>query len=443
MAYRALGVVTYSREPLKKAFDLKDRVSERERRQIEQTYYYNAGYDKIGLAIESGERLLEIYPEDLPTRTFLAIFYRQIGQLDKSLEQVQALQNFAPRNMFTMFQSALTYQVLNQHEKGIRTIEAYLEEVGDHLYGHELLARLYIDIGEYDLALREIDIALEIEPNSYRWAVKANILVCRGDLNAAENIYREHDNWYRLSALRMIQGRFREALEFQEKQEQSMRGREMKTLEAGALINQAHILLQAGRVHKTLDMAERVLALAHDIEDTGLKIRNLFALGLAQCRMEALEAAEKTASTLESLAANDIHRQPAWKCEHLLGRIAFGKGAYHEAVEKFEKALSFGYWDPDMYPTLILQALAEAYEGTGNIDKAQETYERISNATSERLIFGDIYARSFYHLGRIFEQRGKRYRAIEHYEKFLDLWKNADSGLPEIDDARARLAALQ
>jgi len=80
---------------------------------------------------------------------------------------------------------------------------------------------------------------------------------------------------------------------------------------------------------------------------------------------------------------------------------------------------------------------------SGDIEKAREEYERITSLTTGRLNYGDIYAKSFYMLGKIYEQKGWKGKAIEHYQKFLDLWKDADPGIPGVEDARKRLAGLE
>jgi tetratricopeptide (TPR) repeat protein len=87
--------------------------------------------------------------------------------------------------------------------------------------------------------------------------------------------------------------------------------------------------------------------------------------------------------------------------------------------------------------------LAIAYYRSGDLEKAQEEYDRITTLTMGRLLNGDIYAKSFYMLGKIYEQQGNTAKAIEQYEKFLDLWKDADPGIAEVDDAKKRLAGVK
>ena len=80
---------------------------------------------------------------------------------------------------------------------------------------------------------------------------------------------------------------------------------------------------------------------------------------------------------------------------------------------------------------------------TGNFEGARSGYARIVSRGAGRLDYGDIYVRSHYWLGKISERQGKAAEAAAHFRKFLDLWKDADPGRPEVEDARTRLAGLK
>ena len=45
--------------------------------------------------------------------------------------------------------------------------------------------------------------------------------------------------------------------------------------------------------------------------------------------------------------------------------------------------------------------------------------------------------------GKVYEQQGNNAKAIEHYEKFLDLWKEADPGIAEVENAKEALKRLK
>ncbi|MCH7495713.1 MAG: hypothetical protein IH825_06445, partial [Candidatus Marinimicrobia bacterium] len=54
-----------------------------------------------------------------------------------------------------------------------------------------------------------------------------------------------------------------------------------------------------------------------------------------------------------------------------------------------------------------------------------------------------LWPRSLMRKARAYEELGRTHEAIEAYEEFLDLWKDADEGIPEREKAIRRLAALK
>ena len=51
--------------------------------------------------------------------------------------------------------------------------------------------------------------------------------------------------------------------------------------------------------------------------------------------------------------------------------------------------------------------------------------------------------KAYYHLGLAYQQSGWKDKAIDQYEQFLDIWKDADPWIDELEDAKRRLAALK
>jgi tetratricopeptide (TPR) repeat protein len=130
-----------------------------------------------------------------------------------------------------------------------------------------------------------------------------------------------------------------------------------------------------------------------------------------------------------------------WYDHYLTGMIELEKKNYSRAVELFDLGLPLLNVDADEQ-LLFADAIGTAFYQLADLDSARKEYERIVSLEFGRLPYGHVYVKSYYWLGKISEQQGKKAESAEHYRKFLELWKNADPGRPEVEDARKRLAAL-
>ena len=315
------------------------------------------------------------------------------------------------------------------------------------------LARNYYFQGEFDLALVEVDKAIFLNPADYRnLRMKGDIYQCRGDLIEAEKEYQKlmeseeqtaHlGSRVKLGALYLLDGKFEKS------KSQSKQGIELaeklgeERWKSDFQLLLAYTYLKSENAEQALEECNKAWNIAVDTESLTRQRRALHYKELTCLEMKSMDGARKAAVELKELIEKGMNKKLMRFYHHLMGRIELERKNFSRAIEYFKKAISLLPFQSDMH-TFFMDSLAFAHYLARNLEKAREEYERIISLTAGRLYYGDIYANSFYMLGKIYEEKGWEGKAIENYKKFLDLWKDADPGIPEVADAKKRLTSLQ
>jgi len=92
---------------------------------------------------------------------------------------------------------------------------------------------------------------------------------------------------------------------------------------------------------------------------------------------------------------------------------------------------------------LVLYHYSKCQYENGQLDQAEKYLKQIKHIYDTS--FGNratFYPKSIYLLGKVYQQKGEYKLARNNYKKFLEIWKNADEDLPELIDAKKRLAKL-
>jgi tetratricopeptide (TPR) repeat protein len=197
----------------------------------------------------------------------------------------------------------------------------------------------------------------------------------------------------------------------------------------------------AGRLDQAAANLDTSLRIAREL-DLWPNIRSaLAARGRVQLEQGRTDEAAATARELRSFIQQGIHTRAGRGADLLEGEIEVARGNTSKGISLLESAVSqqrpqAGLTD---WHAVELDILAKAYEKSGDLAKARVTYERITGLTTARLMGGYLFARAFFKLGEIAEKQGDVAAAKANYAKFLELWKDADPGLPDVDAAKQKL----
>jgi serine/threonine protein kinase/Tfp pilus assembly protein PilF len=455
ISYGNLGFGADRRRSLQRAIELSDRISDRERFRNYGDFYTSSEktYDK---AIEAYNDLLQLYPEDMGGNGWLGILYNRLEEWDKAIGRLEICINNKEETYYPYYHIEFSYRAKGMYDKSQEVLEYYLNNFSDHLKIRERLAWNFLNQGKYELALNEIDKAIRLYPDNFdNYLIKGYIYHLSGDLIEAEKEYSralDTDNKYMhmgpkvgLSLLFLLQGKYKKAKDQIAQAIQIAEELGADTLKLNLQSFSTYVNFNMGNFEEAVDEIENALKASIEAENIPQQRIALIIKGILYLETGLMAEAQSIAAELRNLIQKGINKKAIKFHYFLVGMIEKRKANYAEAIKNLNNAISLLPYQSSTFDwhAFFIEPLASAYFQSGDIENAQAEYERIISLTTGRLRFGDIYAKNFYMLGKIFEKKGWKGKAIEHYEKFLNLWKDADPGIAEVEDARKRLAGLK
>ena len=172
LAYARLAVIYFNlRQPelaaqySEKAYELRDRVSERERFYIESRYHG----DVLGDVDKASERLSlwkSTYPRDFVTYNNLAVLYLQTGEYEKAIEEAREAMRLNPNNSTPYGNLAAGFSGLNRFDEAKAVIEQALAKKLD-IIGYHITLYLIAYVQSDPAAMeRQVEWA-KGKPNEY------------------------------------------------------------------------------------------------------------------------------------------------------------------------------------------------------------------------------------------------------------------------------------
>ena len=458
MAIGDFGAGQYKecRANIKKAFDLREKLSERERYLIEAEYYHYDSEKTWDKAVDAFSKLIALYPLERLGRIELGFLYWQMDEWDKAIEISELLVRNGEDNPDPTQMLAWSYLSRGKPEKAREVLEGYLVRFPDNEFIRANLGMVYCVLGDFRKAKSQIERAYTRQSDIdllYKYIYLSSV----EDFAAMERLSKQletHTNAVLYIGAPSIsyafQGKLKAAItifgqDFKRWQDKAYQFNLFNL--AYASVRFGHLMEKAGDFPGAMSSCETSLRYAKEAGQGIFESEALFRRGVIQAQQGEIQAASQSAEVLR----RNIERYPVKKrirfYDGLLGLIALKQKDSARALEHLQKALfltpiEMGYCLGSR--TEFLDWLAEANELAGRWAEAQINYEEILSLKSSLWLPGNalIFARSYYKLGKVLEHLGDKAGAVARYRKFLDLWKNADSGLPEVEDAKRRLAAL-
>ena len=416
MAYAGLGIV-YSNllqrslavEYATKAYQLRDRVSEREKLRISANYFLATG--EVDKEAQTYELWIANYPRDSVPHGDLGADYVNIGQYDEALAEFQETLRLAPDNVSNYATLGSTYLILNRLDKAGATFDQALAHQLDSGFLRQYMYLLAFLRGN----------AAQMEQQVV-WAAGKP-----GDEDVLLSMQSDTEAYY---------GRLSKARDFSRRAADSAIRADSKETAALWQLNAA---LREAELGNTA-LAEQGITVALALSQArDVKLFAALTLGRSGDAPRARALVEE----LEESYPTDTIMKLYW-LPTINAAIELNKGNSSQALKYLEAVAPYELGTADtfinyLYPAYVRgQAYLRTHNGTAAAAEFQKMLDH--RGIVQNFVTGSL---AYLQIGRAYAMAGDTAKAKAAYQGFFALWKDADLDVPILKQAKVEYANLQ
>jgi len=444
--YSSLQDGVRARTFVEKAARFSDRVSKKEKFLIDA--FHKMFQAKSQEAKQILEEMVKLYPDEKLAHENLALVNRIMRNYDEAIAGYNKVIELDPLAKDAYNSLAYAYDGAGRYDEAIQSIDKYIQLAPGEANPYDTRGDIYAHHAEVDKAIESYKKALEIKPDFETSIRKLGLMhLYKKEYDKAERYFLQYGevggktakstSRAGLALIPLSQGKYDLALRILG---QGIAADELDKLYAQQTEKydmMAQIYVEKKEFDKALQNAQKRIELVAEIYPEVL-YDTKSSYGYFLARAGELDGAEKVSNEVgEEVKDRTESEKSPWYFLEFMIKYAGGdfEQALKEIVELAEREkndFKIRYW------------LAKTYLESDMIGEAVQEFEKLSNWNLLSRVKNPLFSSKIpYFLGICYEKSGWNKKAIEQYEEFLEIWKDADPGILEVEDAKEGLRKLR
>jgi tetratricopeptide (TPR) repeat protein/TolB-like protein len=432
----------------KRALELTDRLTPRERYYIEG-YYYASRIEDTAKAMSAYSKAIELYPDHSASRTNLALLYLRIDQVDKCIEHYTFLRQRGFEFPGAAGNLAICHLAAGDRADALEVLKEYIERFPDVESGHLLLGLTQISLDHLDEAEPALKRANELRP-AYPPAIvgQAHIATLRDDFTTAHRILAQGVKFPAVGGRSLTRIETANTFIYQARVKEALavindliaeQGPEGSNESARARGRIAELLLAQHRTGDAVTEARRAATEARGRESLPdvLLIGSLAGDASARANLQRLADALPSGS----IKALPLLADAAMAIEG--GHVQDGAKLLTAYESKLLPGLVNGAALVPQYQPRAMLAYWRGRErlASGDYQAAIDSFSKNTNSVALHQFNPIEYVRGLYYTAQAYENSGDHATAREFYARFLKYWGNGELDRDKIAEARKKIGS--